>query len=149
MKKKALLIVVPLLAVLSLTMVPAFATPSVDQTYVRAVGWAFLKTSSGTCYSGCASLELFTQNPSAPSDRFASLTFQGNPNNFNWLIDLNSIKVTKNCETFCAIPTITFAGWGGVAPGPIIVTFQTKVPFCVTAFGCDCAFVGKVTTAVG
>jgi hypothetical protein len=135
MNKKALLIVIPLLAVLSLTVIPAFA--AADENFVSASGWAFLKTSSGVCYSGCAGLGLFTVSPNGGSERFVSLGFQGLSGGFNWLINLDSIKVGKNFETFCATPA------PGGAPAPI-----TVAPFCVTAFGCGFVFVGKVTTTI-
>ena len=143
MNKKALLIVIPLFAVLSVTVVPAFATASVGENYVGAVGWAYLKNSSGVCSSGRATLGLFLVSPSGGTDRFVGLQFVGALYSVDWLINVNSIKLEKNFETFCATPS------GGGAPAPIIVAFQTQAPYCLTAFGCGFVFVGKVTTASG
>ncbi|MGA2682589.1 MAG: hypothetical protein ABSF44_12410 [Candidatus Bathyarchaeia archaeon] len=157
MNRKALLVLIPLLSMLSLLVTPAFAT-----TYpnTEASGWAYVKTSEG-CISGCATLEVvFGLAPGevpAITDTlgggFVLLVVHGH--GFEWVIDLSSVKISKcNVLTLCASP---YAVDDPVASNPIVfstplspitVVIDLSKPYCVTAFGCSTLFIGQGHTLI-
>jgi hypothetical protein len=131
LNKKALLVLFPLLATLSLTIMPVLA--QVDSfAPVRACGFAYVKMNEG-CVSGCATLRVFAQAPVGIGYQYVILTVKDYT--FYWRI--TSEKLKCGILTVCASPAEEYA------PAPITVVINLKAPYCVTAFGCGVFFVGK------
>jgi len=153
MNRKALLVLIPLLSMLSLLATPAFATPA---TYpiIEARGWASVRAPEG-CFSGCATFYVVIglasgAVPAIPTDNlnggYVMLVVQGHT--FEWVIDQSSIKVKCNVLTLCAthyvlddvtinpqLPTSSIS--------PITVVVDLCKPYCVNAYGCSTLFIGQ------
>jgi hypothetical protein len=157
MNRKALLVLLPLFAMLSLLVMPAFAAPTYPS--IEACGWATVKTSEG-CVSGSATLYVLfgaveTAVPaisdSGVEGNIVVLEVQGYV--FVWLIDLSSVHCKCNILTLCASPAV-------IDPDSVVTTLPSSSisvvvnlckPYCVTAFGCSALFIGQghTLTAVG
>jgi len=151
MNKKALLVLLPLFAMASLLVMPAFAS---NAPTIVACGWAYEKTHEG-CVSGCATLiaAVGAADGATPafdtlSGGFVILEVQGYA--FEWVIDQSTVKCKCNVLTFCASPFAPEVG-AGVDPSvefttplsPISVVIDLCKPYCVTAFGCSTFFTGQ------
>ena len=153
MNRKALLVLIPLFAMLSLLVMPAFAT--VTYPSIEACGWASVKTSEG-CVSGCATLYVVF---GAVLTAVPAVSDSGVPENivvlevkgylFEWLIDLSSIQHKCNFLTFCAYPivvdpsAVTASVPTSTGLSPITVVIDLCKPYCVTVFGCGTCFIGQ------
>ena len=161
MNRKALLVLIPLLATLSLSVMPALALPTAYPN-VEACGFAVAKTSDG-CLSGCATLWVwFGTEPEAVSaltdgvtGDYVLLIVQCHA--LWWTIDMSSIKLKYNTLTFCAYPEtlVTIPDPTTIVTteplSPITVSINLCSPYCVTALGCTTLFIGQghTVTAVG
>ena len=158
MNKKALLVLIPLLCVLSLLVVPALATGITYPPTIEASGWAVVKTASG-CVSGCATLWVFVAgfvDPPPPSDLVELQVVCGSTEYvFTWIIDSFSVKC--HVLTVCASPPLI---GGPITAGdpvyylvPLSGITVTVYPYpatsmCVTAFGCTTLFIGQGHTTL-
>jgi hypothetical protein len=154
MNRKALLVLIPLFSMLSLLVMPAFASA---YSSVEASGWASVKTYEG-CVSGCATLYVVfggvelgavpALSDSVVGD-FVVLVVQDHA--FEWIIDLSSVKCKCNVLTFCAYPQVSVEATVTTNTVPVLSTPLSPIsvvvdlckPYCVTAFGCSAFFTGQ------
>ena len=148
MNKKALLVLIPMLCVLSMLVVPAFATGITYPPTITASGWAVVKTNIG-CVSGCATLWVFVDAP-PPSDLVELQVVCGSTEYFfTWIINSYSLKC--HVLTVCASPPTLIAITPASDPVylvPLSGITITVYPYpatsmYVTALGCSTLFIGQ------
>ena len=160
MNRKVLVVLIPLVLMLSLLVMPAFATPATTFPSIKACGWAYEKTSSGYVSGSATLYVVFGTAPDAVpavtdnlNEGFILLEVKGQT--FEWVIDLSSVKLKCDVLTQCATPYVHDDVSSNVPEptsplSPINVVIDLCKPYCVTAYGCSTFFTGQghILTAV-